>query len=217
MKIKKIPSATIARLPLYLRELDELTAAGEGVVSSRTLADRTGLTSEQIRKDLAYFGAFGTRGIGYEVAHLRLAILRILGLVEPAPVAVVGAGHLGTALIRYFARRDSGLFIACVFDADPNKQGTSVDGHAILAAETITSVVREMAVPLGVVAVPAPAAQDVFARLVEGGVGAVLNFAPVKLFSRQTFVKNLDLSTELQALAYYGRGQGGMASHDSLS
>lgn len=209
MSARKIPTATVSRLPIYLRELEEMEGQGDRVVSSRAMADRVGLTSEQIRKDLAYFGAFGTRGIGYDVQTLKVAIRRILGLIDPAPVAVVGAGHLGTALIRYFSRRESGLYIAAVFDIAPDKQAAAIDGHPVLPPERITEVVRREKIPLGVVAVPAPAGAEILHRLVEGGVGAVLNFAPVKLSSTKAFVKNLDLSTELQALAYYGRGAGG--------
>lgn len=209
---RKIPSATISRLPVYLRELKDLDGQGEHVVSSRVLAERVGLTSEQIRKDLAYFGAFGTRGIGYDVRHLELSIRRILGLTVEVPVAVVGAGHLGTALIRYFQRRESGLYIAAVFDDDPAKQRERAGGRPILPPETIPTVVRDDHIPLGVIAVPAAAALGTLNRLEEGGVRGVLNFAPVKLEHPNVVVKNLDLSTELQALNYYGRGAGGEVS-----
>jgi len=208
--VKKIPLATVERLPLYLRELEELVVAGEKVASSRSLAERVNLTSEQIRKDLAYFGAFGTRGVGYDVKTLRQAIRRILGLEEVAPVAVVGAGHLGTALIRYFQRSESGLAIAAVFDSDPSLMGHSVAGCPVLPPEAIPEVMREKRIPLAVIAVPGTAAGEVLARLAEGGVAAVLNFAPVKLAHSRIFVQNLDLATQLQALSYYGRGAGGV-------
>jgi len=206
---RKIPAATISRLPIYLRELGDINREGEHVVSSRLLAERTGLTSEQIRKDLAYFGAFGTRGIGYDVRHLDLAIRRILGLTAEVPVAVVGAGHLGTALIRHLQRRESGLFVAAVFDSDPQKQGQRTGGQVVLAAEMISEVVRKAGITLAAIAVPSPSAHETLRRLAEGGVGAILNFSPVKLEHPRVVVKNLDLSTELQALAYYGPGAGG--------
>lgn len=207
---RRIPPATIARLPLYLRELEELGEADQDVVSSRVLSELTQFSSEQIRKDLAYFGAFGRRGIGYSVAHLASAIRRILGIAEEPELALVGAGRLGTALLRYLSRRHAGLSVGAVFDADPDKSMGQVEGHRVLPASAITEEVRQRNIRLAAITVPAAAAQEVFAALVEGGVRAVLNFAPVKLKHPTVFVHNLDLATELQALAYYGQAKGGV-------
>lgn len=211
---KRIPPATIARLPLYLRELEELAEAGAAVVSSRILSDLTHFSSEQIRKDLAYFGAFGRRGIGYSVAHLAAVIRRILGIAEEPELALVGVGRLGTALLRYLSRRHAGLTVGAVFDADPQKSEVQVEGHTVLPASAIASEVRRRQIRLAAITVPAAAAQEVFLALTDGGVRAVLNFAPVKLQHPTVFVHNLDLATELQALAYYGQARGGADDED---
>ncbi|MHB1506301.1 MAG: redox-sensing transcriptional repressor Rex [Sulfobacillus sp.] len=202
---RRIPAATISRLPLYLRELEELARTGEDVVSSRVLSELTQFTSEQIRKDLAYFGAFGRRGIGYSVRHLEGSIRQILGISEQPELALVGAGRLGTALLRYLSRRHAGLTVGPVFDSDANKAMGSVEGYTVLPASAITQEVQRRQIRLAAITVPAPAAEAVFLALVAGGVRAVLNFAPVKLQHPDVFVHNLDLATELQALAYYGQ------------
>lgn len=202
---RRIPAATISRLPLYLRELEELGRMGEDVVSSRVLSDLTRFTSEQIRKDLAYFGAFGRRGIGYSVRHLETSIRHILGIAEEPELALVGAGRLGTALLRYLSRRHAGLTVGPVFDSDVTKAMGSVEGYSVLPASAITAEVHRRQIRLAAITVPAPAAEKVFQALVAGGVRAVLNFAPVKLQHPDVFVNNLDLATELQALAYYGQ------------
>ncbi len=208
---RRIPAATISRLPLYLRELEELAAGGEDVVSSRVLSDLTRFTSEQIRKDLAYFGAFGRRGIGYSVRHLAASIRQILGIADEPELALVGAGRLGTALLRYLSRRHAGLAVGPVFDSDPKKAMGSVEGYTVLPADAITEEVQRRQIRLAAITVPAPAAAQVFAALVAGGVRAVLNFAPVKLQHPDVFVNNLDLATELQALAFYGQLREGKA------
>lgn len=207
----RIPDVAIRRLPVYLRVLLELQEERRDIVSSTELARRTGFSSEQIRKDLAYFGAFGTRGVGYSVAALSERLRRILGLAQGVGVALVGAGNLGTALARYIMNRPGDIRLEAIFDNDWDKIGKKIEHLEILPMEELPSVLRERGIRLAVVAVPASGAQQVADALVESGVEAILNFSPVKLDGRgKAYVQNIDLGIELQSLAYYvGRPQPG--------
>jgi redox-sensing transcriptional repressor len=199
----------VKRLPVYLRVLGECAAAGLEIVSSAELARRTGFSSEQIRKDLGYLGGFGTRGVGYATEALQGRIRRVLGLDRDVSVALVGAGHLGTALARYNQGRHQHVHIAAIFDADPAKVGEVVGGVRVRPVSELRAAVAEAGIRMGVIAVPAGAAQEVAEALVEAGVEAILNFAPVKLaVPPRVQVQNIDLSLELQALAYYTSGTG---------
>lgn len=200
----RIPEAAIRRLPAYLRVLDELHDAEVVIVSSAELAARTGFSPEQIRKDLAYFGAFGTRGVGYETAGLGMEIRRILGLTEGVNAALVGAGHLGTALARHSLAKDKGVRIAAIFDNDPAKYGRDIDGVLVRPMADLLTDGRRLQLRIGILAVPALAAQAVAEQLVAAGCEALLNFAPIKLdVPTDVFVQNIDLTMELQSLAYY--------------
>jgi redox-sensing transcriptional repressor len=205
---RKVPAVAVRRLPLYLRVLEDLAREGVEVTSSADLARRSGYSSEQIRKDLAYFGAFGTRGLGYDVAQLSQQLRRILGLTGAVPVALVGAGNLGTALVHYTARNSRDAFVAAVFDEDPHKIGQSLSGVTVQPLAELVPTVRRLGVRIGVIAVPEESAREVFDRLCEAEVTAVLNFAPTKLERRQVSVQNVDLTTELQSLAYFALGAG---------
>lgn len=204
MRKPKIPDAAIKRLPVYLRVLDE-TAAGEvQIVSSAELAEKTGFSPEQIRKDLAYFGAFGTRGVGYDVVLLSRRISRILGLHQGVRAALIGAGHLGFALARYSISRHKDVRITCIFDADPAKVGTEIMGVTIRPISEMVEACKAEGIKIGILAVPAGEAQATAERLQQGGVEAILNFAPAKLrLGPDVFVQNIDLTIELQSLAYY--------------
>lgn len=204
MRRGRIPEVTVRRLPVYLRVLGELAEQRVEVVSSAELARRTGFSSEQIRKDLAYFGAFGTRGVGYGTELLRARIRQILGLDRGVRAALVGAGNLGTALARYVLARDHGVRIVAIFDSDPARVGVRIGGVEVQPAERLEQVCRELGVRIGVVAVPAAAAQTVAERLARAGVTALLNFAPVRLrLDPAVYVQDVDLSLALQSLAYY--------------
>lgn len=204
MRKPKIPEAAIKRLPVYLRVLEETAAAEVQIISSAELAEKTGFSPEQIRKDLAYFGAFGTRGVGYDTALLSRRISRILGLHQGVKAALVGAGHLGYALARYSISRHKDVQITAIFDADPAKVGTEIMGVKISPMEEMVETVREQNVKIGILTVPAPEAQKTAEKLAEGGVEAILNFAPAKLrLGPNVFVQNIDLTIELQSLAYY--------------
>jgi redox-sensing transcriptional repressor len=205
---RRIPAVAVRRLPLYLRVLEDLASEGVEVTSSAELATRSGYSSEQIRKDLAYFGAFGTRGLGYDVAQLSQHLRRILGLTGAVPVALVGAGNLGTALIRYASLGSRDTYIAAVFDADPQKIHTSISGLRVQPMDELVPTLRAQGIRIGVIAVPEENARDVFEKLCAAEVTAVLNFAPTKLERRQVSVQNVDLTTELQSLAYFALGAG---------
>ena len=169
---------TVRRLSVYFRCLAQLEEDGVKTISSQELAARFHLNSAQVRKDLAYFGEFGIRGIGYDTTNLRAEIQRILGLDREWRVVLVGFGNLGSALFHYRGFARQGFRIAAIVDDDPAKVGRAVNGLAIQALAELPRVVKSQAIQIGVVAVPAEAAQGVADRLVAAGVRAILNFAP---------------------------------------
>lgn len=199
----KIPDAAIKRLPVYLRVLEETAAADIPIISSAELAEKTGFSPEQIRKDLAYFGAFGTRGVGYDTGMLSRRISRILGLHHGVKAALVGAGHLGYALARYSISRHKDIRITAIFDVSPEKVGTEIMGVTIKSMDEMVATVKEQGIKIGILTVPATEAQAAAEQLQRGGVEAILNFAPAKLKLDDVFVQNIDLTIELQSLAYY--------------
>jgi redox-sensing transcriptional repressor len=200
----KIPEMTIRRLSIYTRCLQQLEEDGVKTVSSQDLAERFNLNSAQVRKDLAYFGEFGVRGIGYYVAGLKAELSRILGLDRDWPLALVGFGNLGSALFHYRGFTRQGFRIAVIFDDNPAKIGRSVDGVPILSTHDMARELKARGVQIGMVAVPADGAQAVMDQLVAAGVRAVLNFAPARLrVARDVRLKNVDLSIELESLSFY--------------
>ncbi|MDI3317686.1 MAG: redox-sensing transcriptional repressor Rex [Bacillota bacterium] len=204
MAQSRIPEVTVHRLPIYLRAVEAMRRQGVQTVSSQEIARVTGFSSEQIRKDLAYFGAFGVRGVGYETEHLAWAIASILGLTEPVPVALVGVGHLGSALVRHNATQPTPMRIRLLFDADPQKVGQEVGGLPIRPVRTLPDALRKEGVDVAIVAVPPESAQAVTDLLVTGGVRAILNFAAVTVrVPPQVYVQNVDLNLALETLAYY--------------
>jgi redox-sensing transcriptional repressor len=201
---RRIPEATVARLPLYLQVLVAAADEGRRTIASGDLADASGLTSAMVRKDLSFLGTYGTRGVGYEVAALTTEISAVLGLTDDRPVVIVGIGNLGRALASYegFARR--GFEVCSLVDADPGVIGQAVGGHVVEDVADLPSIVRRHQVTIGVLATPAPHAQTVTDVLVAAGVTAVLNFAPVHLeVPAGVTVRTVDLSTELQILSFY--------------
>lgn len=202
----KIPGVTIRRLPVYLRVLRQLQTENVEIISSAKLSQRTGFSSEQIRKDFAYFGAFGTRGVGYQTDVLRKTLMKILGLDKGIGVAIIGAGNLGTALARYNIERHEEIEISAIFDNDPDKIGTKIaDDVTVSSIDDLEAIVGEKDIKMGVLTVPPEAAQDVAEAMVSAGVKAFLNFTPVKLEFEDAnpYVQNIDLSVEFQSLAYY--------------
>ncbi len=200
----------VKRLPIYLRVLNELKEEAVDIASSSELARRTGFSSEQIRKDLACFGALGTRGLGYRTDVLRERIRSVLGLDRALNVVLVGAGNLGTALARYTLSRQTGINLVAVFDNDRDKIGKKIENVEIRAMEDLPKAVPELGARVAILAVPASAAQRVTDLLVASGVEAILNFSPAKLDGQgKAYIKNIDLAIELQSLAYYASGEAG--------
>jgi redox-sensing transcriptional repressor len=201
---RPIAEATVGRLPLYLRALVDIAAAGGATVSSDDLATAAGVTSAKVRKDLSYLGSYGTRGVGYDVAYLIHQIRRELGLTQHWPIAIVGMGNLGQALANYKGFLERGFRVAALVDADPAKVGETLDGMAVHHVDDLRSLVDQHRIAIGVIATPAGAAQEVADRLVEAGIRSILNFAPaVVSVPTGVTVRKVDLAIELQILAYY--------------
>lgn len=200
----RIPERTITRLSIYLRCVEELFADGTASVSSQQLAHRFGLNSAQVRKDLAYFGQFGVRGVGYFTEELKENLERILGLKQEWEVALVGLGNLGSALLNYRGFRQRGFCISVVFDNDPSKVGRSIGKVPVYDVEKIVPLLKRRKIKMAVLAVPSGAAQPVADQLVTAGVNAILNFAPTQLsVPKAVKVQNVDLSVMLKTLSFY--------------
>jgi redox-sensing transcriptional repressor len=200
----QIPEATVARLPVYLRSLVELGAAGHSTVSSVLLADRAGVNAAKVRKDLSYLGTYGTRGVGYDVEYLRFQVSRALGLANTWPVVVVGLGNLGRALAGHRGFAERGFPVVAAFDVDPEKTGTEVDGVPVHPLERLPELASDLGAAIGIIATPAEAAQGVADVLVGAGIRSILNFAPVVLsLPDGVDARDVDLATELQILGFH--------------
>lgn len=207
-----VPEATVARLPLYLRALATLAERGVATVSSEELAATAGVNSAKLRKDLSYLGSYGTRGVGYEVDFLRHQISREIGLTQDWSVIIVGIGNLGHALANYGGFASRGFRIAALVDADPKRVGESVAGLTVCHADELERAIRELNIAIGVVATPARVAQVVCDRLVAAGITSILNFAPaIVQVPEGVDLRKVDLSTELQILAYHEQRKNGAA------
>jgi redox-sensing transcriptional repressor len=200
--MRRIPESTIRRLPAYLRVLE---SQQETRTTSVALGERTGYSSEQVRKDLAYFGAFGTRGVGYDVRELGQQIRHILGLDTSVKAILVGAGHLGTALLRYTQGGARDVEFVAVLDNSSQVIGSAIGSMVVEDIRNLETIVAERKIRLAVLTVPQEAAPGVAERLAAVGIGAILNFAPVPILTDQdqVLVQNLDLTLELQAMAYF--------------
>lgn len=204
MKDTEIPDIVIRRLPIYARSLTYLLGEGITTVSSSELGERIGVTAAQIRRDLSYFGEFGKQGKGYNVQFLLNQIRDILHLEQQWGVALVGTGHLGEAIARYNGFRDKGFEISALFDADPHKVGQELLGKPIHHFSKIPEIVSELELQVGIVAVPATSAQEVVDLLVQAGVKAILNYAPVSLqVPPDVRTRSIDPVGLLQSMTYY--------------
>jgi redox-sensing transcriptional repressor len=214
-RIRRIPEATVARLPVYLRSLAELVDAKIATVSSERLAEMAGVNAAKVRKDLSYLGSYGTRGVGYDVEYLLFQMSRELGLTHDWPVAIIGAGNLGQALANYGGFTQRGFPVAVLVDADHAKVGQQIHGVRVHHLDELPELAARLGIGIGIIATPAAAAQDVADRLVAAGVGSILNFAPTVISVPEgTSLRKVDLALELQILSFYqehrepdGRGE----------
>jgi redox-sensing transcriptional repressor len=199
----RIPASTVNRLSLYLRVFSQAELDGHTTVSSRELADLSGINPAQVRKDLAYFGQFGRRGVGYAVASLTREIRGILGLDKAWNCAIIGVGHLGTALLMYRGMRSYGFHVVAAFDTDPDKISWELEGVPVYDLADLEAVAREKNIQIAVITVPGSAAQAVAEQVAAARIPALLNFAPVQLRpGKNTIIRQVDLAAELEALSY---------------
>ncbi len=206
MKKKNIPSITINRLSIYHRCLEKITEKGKGleIISSFKITEMTGINSAQIRKDLAYFGEFGKRGLGYPVIDLSRELKKILGLDKKWPVIIAGAGNLGKALVRYKGFQKRGFTIKGIFDNNPSKIGKKLGHIFIYDIKEIEKFIQAENINIGILVIPADSAQEVADKMVAGGIKAILNFAPIHIIvPPEIKIHNVDLSIEFEGLTYY--------------
>ncbi len=201
---RRIPDASVARLPVYHRGLQELLRNRQLTVSSEALAELAGVNAAKVRKDLSYLGTYGTRGVGYDIENLVRQIARELGLTENWPVVIVGIGNLGRALASYNGFSARGFRVVALLDSDPAKKGTNVGALTIRPTSELRAVVTQEHVAIGIIATPGEAAQSVADELVRAGVRSILNFSPgILMVPDDVAVRGVDLAVELQVLSYY--------------
>ncbi|MNI55612.1 Redox-sensing transcriptional repressor Rex [compost metagenome] len=203
-KTLKISEAVVRRLPIYLRYLKELSMKNILTVSSQDLGQMLDLNPAQIRKDLAYFGEFGKKGIGYDISYLIEKIRQILKLDRQIPVALVGAGNLGRALCNYNTYFNDQMKIMAVFDASVEKKGELINNLMVQSMQELKETIEKMNIRIGIITVPAIEAQNVANQFIDAGIEAIMNFAPVIIkVPAEIRVHHADFTTELQSLAYY--------------
>ncbi len=203
-RLRRIPEATVARLPVYLRSLAELLEDKTATVSSERLAEMAGVNAAKVRKDLSYLGSYGTRGVGYDVEYLSFQMSRELGLTHDWPVVIVGAGNLGQALANYGGFTQRGFPVAALIDADRAKVGQRIHGVPVHHLDELPALAAELKIAIGIIATPAGAAQDVADLLAEAGVRSILNFAPAVITVPEgASLRKVDLALELQILSFY--------------
>ena len=208
MKEQTISKATIDRLPLYYRTLRLAQDDGMDIISSDELGRRLELTPEQIRKDLALFGQFGKKGVGYYVNELKFNVGKILGLDNHWNIEIVGIGHLGVALANYQNFIALGFNLVALFDNDPNIIGKTVNHVKVKSIDELQSCAKNLKIDIGVIAVPAQFAQQVADKLVKANIKGIWNFAPVKMrVPEDVKIVNEDLSVGLSRLSYYITGK----------
>lgn len=202
-----IPRKTVYRLSIYLRCLARLKENGIGTVSSEALAKAAGVKPTQLRKDLAYFGTFGTRGLGYDVTELSKIIADELGTSSLQPVILIGVGNLGLALLSYRGFEKEGFEIVAAFDANPRRKRDKEIKQPILGMDELPSFIAANGVKMAILSVPADAAQAVANQLIAAGVMGILNFSPIVLaVPEDVMVNNVNLAIELENLSYFIQG-----------
>lgn len=204
MPTKPIPDIVVGRLPIYLRALHRMVQEGRQVTSSQELGERLGISAAQIRKDLSQFGEFGKQGTGYNIEYLSDKIQEILNVDRVWDVAIVGAGDVGHALANYHGFQHRGFQIAMIFDSDQNKIGKKIGEFAVQDAAKMGEAIKSAGIKLAMVSVPAQHAQEVADRLVEAGIQAILNYAPVSLnVPPEIRVQYIDPAIHLQHMTFY--------------
>lgn len=198
------PDIVIGRLPIYLRALETLAQEGQEVTSSYELGERLGVSSAQIRKDLALFGDFGKQGTGYLVNYLLEQLRHILNLDREWQVVVIGAGHVGGALVNYPGFAENGFKISALFDADPQKVGKTEAGYTIRHVDEAADYIQQNRIKIAMIATPANAAQDIVDQLISAGIQCILSYAPTTLMLPEgVYVQYIDPVSKLQQMAYY--------------
>lgn len=216
--VRRIPQATVARLPLYLRALEEFAVERAATISSEALAARAGVNAAQVRKDLSYLGSYGTRGVGYDVAYLVREINRQLGLGQARRVAIVGAGRLGQALGGYGGLSARGFTVVAAFDNDSEKIGSPLGSVRVSPVSEMGEVIGGERVAIAIVTTPASAAQTVVDDAVAAGVKSILNFAPTTVsVPAGVALRQVDLGIELQILSFYQEHQAAAAAQGAVA
>jgi len=201
---QNIPDIVIGRLPIYLRALNRLAQEGQEVTSSHELGKRLGISSAQIRKDLSHFGGFGKQGTGYQISFLEEKLREVLKVDRHWEVALVGAGDLGRAVAHYRGFGERGFHVTCVFDNDPQKIGLMVGEYPIQPMAELRASIRERGIQIAMLTVPAEAAQIVADILVEAGIKAILNYAPIHLnVPEDVRVQHIDPVVHMQRMTFY--------------
>lgn len=204
MKADKIPDIIVGRLPVYLRALQRMADNGLKTTSSQELGEHVGISAAQIRKDISQFGDFGKQGTGYSIAYLLDKLREILKVDRIWDVALVGAGDMGHALANYQGFENRGFRIAMIFDADSTKVGEKIGEFVVEDAEKIAEKIKSAGIKIAMLTVPASAAQSVADKLIQAGVRAILNYAPISLaVPNNVKVQYIDPSTHLQRMTYY--------------
>lgn len=204
MPDKEIPDIVVGRLPLYLRTLQTMSDQGRQVTSSQELGEYLGISAAQIRKDLSQFGEFGKQGTGYNIPFLITQLSEILHVNQTWDMAIVGAGDIGHAVVRYQGFVDRGFRVKMIFDSDPEKIGKRINGLVVEDAAQMVEKIRKAGIKVAMLLVPANTAQEVTEQLIEGGVEAILNYAPIMLnVPVGVRVQHIDPAVHLQRMTYY--------------
>lgn len=204
MEQNQVPDIIVGRLPLYLRMLKHMSEEGRQLTSSQELGERLGISAAQIRKDLSQFGEFGKQGTGYNINYLQSQLSKILHVDRVWDMAVIGSGDIGRAIARYQGFTDRGFRVALVFDNDPGKIGGEIGNFTIQDMSNLKKLIEEANIKIAMLTVPAAHAQEVTDKLVDAGIKAILNYAPIDLkVPPQVHVQQIDPVTHLQRMSYY--------------
>ena len=204
MQKQQIPDIVVARLPQYLRSLQRMAREGRQVTSSQELAERLGISAAQIRKDLSQFGEFGKQGTGYHISFLTEQLQKILHVDHDWDMVVIGAGGIGSAIARYKGFNNRGFIVRYIFDNDPEVIGTRIGEFVVQDYARMGETIRSNGIKLAMIAVPTSIAQDVTNKLVDAGIRAILNYAPISINVPQgVLVQYIDPSIHLQRMTYY--------------